>query len=147
MLDLMAVSHNDGPMPLYLHTVYRILRDMRIAQQETGIGFSYAEFKRQINDTPMTPAQLGPLTQRLDTLESFMPRSETEIFSKQKRKILDKSGTDWTNKVLISPPTSCSSNLTGLGRLPYYCRPFLPLCYPRGRLFSLQYMFEYLLRA
>lgn len=57
MLDLMAVSHNDGPMPLYLHTVYRILRNMRTAQQETGIGFSYAEFKRQINDTTMTPAQ------------------------------------------------------------------------------------------
>jgi hypothetical protein len=56
ILDLMAVSHSDGSMPLYLHTVYRILRDMRIAQQETKISFSYAEFKRQVNDTPMTPA-------------------------------------------------------------------------------------------
>jgi hypothetical protein len=101
MLDLMAVSHNDGPMPLYLHTIYRILRDMRMVQQETGIGFNYTEFKRRVNDTPMTPAQLGPLNQRLDTLESFMPKAETEISSKQKRKSLDTSGTDWTNEVVV----------------------------------------------
>jgi hypothetical protein len=38
ILDLMAVKSDDGPMPLYLHTVYRILREMRMEQQreETG---------------------------------------------------------------------------------------------------------------
>lgn len=71
MLDLMAVSRDDGLMPLYLHAIYRILRDMRIAQQETNGTFSYAEFKQKVMDITMTPAQLGPLTQRLDTLEKF----------------------------------------------------------------------------
>jgi hypothetical protein len=27
----------------------------------------------------MTPAQLAPLNQRLDTLESFMPKSQTKL--------------------------------------------------------------------
>lgn len=111
MLDLMAVSHNDGPMPLYIHTVYRILRDMRLAQQETGLGFNYAEFKRQLDYTPMTPAQLGPLNQRLDTLESFMPSDETKILGKEKKDTLDKSGTDWASKVHNSLPMSCLLNL------------------------------------
>jgi hypothetical protein len=88
MLDLMAVSRDDGPMPLYLHAIYRILRDMRIAQQETNGAFSYAEFKRQVMDMTMTPAQLGPLNQRLDTLESFMSKVDT-----------GKKGNDWTPKV------------------------------------------------
>jgi hypothetical protein len=88
MLDLMAVSRDDGPMPLYLHAIYRILRDMRIAQQNAKATFSYAEFKRQVMDTPMTPAQLGPLNQRLDTLESFM--SKTNI---------GQIGNDWAPKV------------------------------------------------
>lgn len=119
MLDLMAVSHNDGPIPLYLHTIYRILRDMRMAQQNTGGSFSYAEFKRLVKDTPMTPAQLAPLTQRLDTLESFMIKAETGIFTKQKRTTPDISGTDWTNKAgcltivdlscpCVTPESACS---------------------------------------
>jgi hypothetical protein len=97
----MAYRHNDGPMPLYLHIVYRILRDMRIAQQETGTSFSYVKFKQQVNDSTMTSAQLGPLNQRLDTLESFMPKAETDIFGKKKRKALDRTGTNWENKVVI----------------------------------------------
>lgn len=88
MLDLMAVSRDDGPMPLYLHAIYRILRDMRIEQQDTNGVFSYAEFKRQVMSTSMTPAQLGPLHQRLDTLESFMSKTNT-----------GKTGNDWTPKV------------------------------------------------
>ena len=103
MLDLMAVSNNDGSAPLYLQTVYRVLREMRIVQQETGENFNYNEFKNQILDTAMTPSQLGPLNQRLDTLESFMPRPQTS-FGKMKdkrsqRRVLAASGNDWTPQV------------------------------------------------
>lgn len=76
MLDLMAVNRDD-PMPLYLHSVTRILRELRIVQQETSGAFNYADFKRRIMDVGLTPMQLGPLQQRLDTLESFMPSSQT----------------------------------------------------------------------
>ncbi|KFY05197.1 hypothetical protein O988_00181 [Pseudogymnoascus sp. VKM F-3808] len=97
MLDLMAVSRGDGPMPLYLHAVYRILREMRIADQEMGTGFSYATFKNRIADTEMTPAQLSPLTQRLDTLESFMPNTQTGAkLPRRKGKRVRQYGNDWT---------------------------------------------------
>lgn len=101
MLDLMAVSQDDGPMPLYLHAINRILRDMRMVQQQTNGSFNYAEFKRLVADTNMTPGQLAPLTQRLDTLESFMPKSQTEsdVRNKSKKKQMDVGGNDWTIKV------------------------------------------------
>ncbi|KAK2001043.1 hypothetical protein LX36DRAFT_708881 [Colletotrichum falcatum] len=70
MNDLMAVGEG-GSMPLYLRVVNRILRDMRTRQQVTGAGFRYAEFKRCLGLEDLTPGQLNPLKQRLDTLESF----------------------------------------------------------------------------
>lgn len=98
MLDLMAVSRGNDPMPLYLHAVYRILREMRIEQQEMGTGFSYSEFKKRISATEMTTAQLGPLRQRLDTLESFMPNTQIGIKIPQK-KGKRQFGNVWTPKV------------------------------------------------
>jgi hypothetical protein len=77
MLDLMAVGQDDGPMPLYMHIVKRILREMRIAQQENETGFDYQRFKRRLMTSNLTPSQLEPLSQRLETLESFMPKSQT----------------------------------------------------------------------
>jgi hypothetical protein len=63
MLDLMAVSRDDGSMLLYLHDVYRILWEMRIEEQEMGTAFSYANFKERITTRrAMTPAQLSLLT-------------------------------------------------------------------------------------
>ncbi|OBT88914.1 hypothetical protein VE02_01898 [Pseudogymnoascus sp. 03VT05] len=95
----MAVSRGDGPMPLYLHAVYRILREMRIEQQEMGTGFSYATFKDRVSRTEMTPAQLSPLAQRLDTLQSFMPNMETGVMIQQRKgKLVRQYGNDWTSK-------------------------------------------------
>ncbi|KAL5344902.1 hypothetical protein ACLOAV_009855 [Pseudogymnoascus australis] len=99
MLDLMAVSRGDGPMPLYLHAVNRILREMRIEQQEMGTGFSYAIFKDRIDETEMSPAQLSPLAQRLDTLESFMPNTQTGAkLPRQKGRPVRQYGNDWASK-------------------------------------------------
>lgn len=103
MLDLMAVSHGDGPVPLYMHAVYRILREMRIDQQENNSSFSYADFKSRLAKTEMTPAQTSPLNQRLETLESFMPQTQIRATSdmklKGKAQALKQCGTDWTSKV------------------------------------------------
>ncbi|KAM0126316.1 hypothetical protein ACHAO1_010128 [Botrytis cinerea] len=112
MLDLMAVSQDDGPMPLYLHMVSRILREMRIEQQEAETSFDYQSFKLRLMDTGMTPAQLGPLNQRLDTLESFMLKAQTGADQPYIRKVgsqgkgkgkgkgsaVGKSGNNWTPK-------------------------------------------------
>ncbi|KAK1999573.1 hypothetical protein LX36DRAFT_574024 [Colletotrichum falcatum] len=76
MLDLMAVG--DGNMPLYLHVVTRILRDMRLEQQRGGQTFNYLSFKKKLDQTDLAPMQKAPLNQRLETLESFMVDSKTE---------------------------------------------------------------------
>ena len=103
MLDLMAVNQEDGSTPLYIHTVSRLLREMRIAQQEAGTRFDYTDFKSRIDGAGLTPAQRLPLDQRLGALESFMPESQTTLRvrsakgSKQKEK-KQMRGTDWSPK-------------------------------------------------
>ena len=101
MFDLMAVS-GEGPMPLYLHVVERILRDMRTASQQllaSGVhsGFKYHEFKQKLADAGFSGLQSGPLNQRLETLESFM-KWET-IHGNRRTKSQVARGTDWTPKV------------------------------------------------
>jgi hypothetical protein len=104
MLDLMAVGQDNGPLPLYMHTVQRILREMRVEQQSCGTGFDYAMFKSRILDSGLTPGQLEPLKQRLDTLESFMPPQQA--FRKVAEKMRAKRwGSDWTPQVCDSYST------------------------------------------
>jgi len=101
MFDLMAVGQGHGPAPLYVHTVQRILREMRISQQRTGSQFDYGEFKRRVLNADLLPGQLEPLKQRLDTLESFMPPQQAVLPKSQKKKIAvsNSTGSDWTSKV------------------------------------------------
>ncbi|PBP25262.1 hypothetical protein BUE80_DR003671 [Diplocarpon rosae] len=104
MLDLMAVSQEER-MPLYLHEITRILREMRVVQQRVEGSFKYATFKKEVEKSPMTDAQKAPLTQRLDTLESFMPRFQTAPDVKKK----GAGGNDWSIKPgsLIIVDLSC----------------------------------------
>ncbi|XHG06018.1 hypothetical protein AWENTII_009229 [Aspergillus wentii] len=117
MMDLMAVGQDDGPMPLYMHTVQRVLREMRIVQQRTQTGFDYQEFKRRMRSSNLTPAQLEPLSQRLATLESFMSQPQGGLSGGKEKSI--PRGTDWKSKPrrltvvdlscpCISPETACS---------------------------------------
>lgn len=107
MLDLMAVNVENGPMPLYLHSINRILREMRIEQQALGGSFKYAEFKKRVEDTDLTLHQKVALEQRLDTLESFMDKSQTTLMgtkvSKKRETKQVVGGNDWTIKVIINP--------------------------------------------
>ena len=102
----MAVSTTDGPVPLYLQTIRKILREMRIAQQETGQRFKYSEFKEKILGESLTGQQLGPLALRLDLLESFLPPGQIQGESKRtpkkmRRYFYDVHGNDWTPKVRL----------------------------------------------
>lgn len=111
----MAANQTDGTPPLYLHVVRRILRDMRIAQQETRKAFVYNDFKNHLMASQLTPTQLGPLNQRLDTLESFMLKSQVSPGAvhggkkgkmkapqeKGKMKAPQEKGNDWTHKVWL----------------------------------------------
>ncbi|KAH7111372.1 hypothetical protein EDB81DRAFT_671448 [Dactylonectria macrodidyma] len=80
MLNLMVASPGQtGRMPLYLHTVMRVLRELRINQQRQGGVFNYQEFKNAMEAEPLTKEQSVPLQQRLETLESFMVKQDTNV--------------------------------------------------------------------
>ncbi|OAA34126.1 hypothetical protein NOR_08666 [Metarhizium rileyi] len=93
MLDLMAVNQDDTAVPLYIHIVHRILREMRIQQQNTGGSFNYGLFKSKVAEADLTAAQLAPLSQRLSVLESFMPKAKGV-------------GTEWSNEYMSTSPES-----------------------------------------
>ncbi|KAK2071632.1 hypothetical protein P8C59_006038 [Phyllachora maydis] len=108
MLDLMAVSHSNT-MPLYLHVVNRVLRDLRTSQQRSGSTFDYTMFKQLLMAEKLSPDQKNPLQQRLETLESFMLVSEAKAFDmftqgqqvKQVKQVqqatrANQRATDWT---------------------------------------------------
>ncbi|KAJ5895540.1 hypothetical protein N7495_007231 [Penicillium taxi] len=86
MMDLMSVGQDGGLMPLYMRTVQRVLREMRLVQQENGTIFDYSAFKNRVLSADLMPSQLEPLKQRLDTLESFMPSHQTTLQSQRSKK-------------------------------------------------------------
>ncbi|OJJ47412.1 hypothetical protein ASPZODRAFT_159282 [Penicilliopsis zonata CBS 506.65] len=119
MLDLMAVDPQASAMPLYMHTIQRILRQMRISQQQSGAEFDYQEFKQRLWDCGLSPGQMEPLKQRLDTLESFMPQATAASTKKGRKHTQQNKGTNWEPKgsqliivdlscPCISPETACS---------------------------------------
>ena len=63
--------------------------------------FDYQDFKERILDSGLTPAQLAPLSQRLETLESFMPNFGSNFSKKQKEsgKEVLKAADTWSSKV------------------------------------------------
>lgn len=107
---------NSEAVPLYIHTIYRILREMRIVQQLMGSKFNYRDFKRQMMNSGLSPTQLGPLHQRLDTLESFMPKVQVYSGKKGKGKVMA-SGIDeddWASKVCTVTRLDTISNCFSL---------------------------------
>lgn len=113
MLDLMAVSTDNGPMPLYLHTIMRILKEMRLEQQKSNLEqpFNYGRFKFLLSQAEMTPAQKVPLDQRLDTLESFMDNEQVKATvgaSKGKGVKGTSKINDWSLKVCTASENSSS---------------------------------------
>ncbi|KAI8315579.1 hypothetical protein K4K59_001189 [Colletotrichum sp. SAR11_240] len=54
MNDLMAVG--EGTMPLYMHVINRILREMRIEQQNLGVPFKYKTFKKRLSEADLIPS-------------------------------------------------------------------------------------------
>jgi hypothetical protein len=99
MMDLMAVKKSEA-MPLYMHVVNRVLRDLRLRQQQTGESFDYRAFKAMLAREDLTDSQRVPLSQRLETLESFMaPPQEAVATQKKKKKavvaVAKPPGNDW----------------------------------------------------
>ncbi|KAL7923123.1 hypothetical protein ACQKWADRAFT_67317 [Trichoderma austrokoningii] len=99
MMDLMAVSSvQGGGIPLYLHVVQRILRDLRIEQQASNTMFNYCKFKKRLMEEDLAVGQLVPLQQRLDTLESFMVKEQVANASGAFSKPTLSKGNNWEPK-------------------------------------------------
>lgn len=143
----MAVNQANGPVPLYVHTIYRILRVMRLKQQETGGTFDYVLFKKHVDAAGLSFDQLRPLQQRLDTLESFMPQGQTIAPpSKAKGKSGPTTGNDWTPKVYC-PRSECSlPRLIYKGRYSHNCRFVMPMCYTRRSMCTVQHLLKHISR-
>jgi hypothetical protein len=139
ILDLMAVKPEEGSVPLYVHTVNRILREMRMFQQATGTRFDYQTFKTQILEADLSPAQLAPLSQRLAMLESFMPRTEDK--TKKKNRHVH-TGTTWKNEVRNSCIMVYDTIDADIARLVDNRRSLLPLRFARDGLLFVQHMPE-----
>ena len=119
MLDLMAVKQDEGLLPLYLYKVKSILRQLRLEQQEqmsssvlSQATFNYRAFKERILDAKLTPAQLAPLEQRLDTLEIFMPPKQAMSFGSIGGTMSEVLGNDWTPMVCLLTPSIPETMLT-----------------------------------
>jgi hypothetical protein len=114
MLDLMAVSPgSNGRAPLYITVVTKVLREMRLQEQREGKRFNYGAFKKALNAEKLTEAQLVPLRQRLDALESFLaqPKTNPRVAEKQGKAKTgnqkaqpseDEKATEW--KPVVSSP-------------------------------------------
>lgn len=62
---------------MYITVVTKVIREMRLQEQREGKGFNYGTFKNALNAEKLTEAQLVPLRQRLDALESFLAQPKT----------------------------------------------------------------------
>ncbi|KAI9709382.1 MAG: hypothetical protein M1812_007718 [Candelaria pacifica] len=74
MMNLMAVSGGDGPVPLYVEIIFKILRQMAIETRGAS-GVNYSTFKKRLASEGFSRDQCGPLNLRLELLESFMEPS------------------------------------------------------------------------
>ncbi|KAI0532639.1 hypothetical protein GGR58DRAFT_522633 [Xylaria digitata] len=104
MLELMAF---DRAQPLYAQVVQRILRDMRLIQQNAPSQFNYHEFTRKLDAEQLSPDQRRGLRQRLDLLQSFMVQKQVNPFSRCTEGV--RLGTNWTPKAgeLLIVDLSC----------------------------------------
>ncbi|KAH8166867.1 hypothetical protein CIB48_g1400 [Xylaria polymorpha] len=111
MLELMAF---DRAQPLYAQVIQRILRDMRLSQQENPGTFQYREFRNKLALENLSPDQKRGLQQRLDTLESFMV--PTQVDPNKKKKGKERPGTNWTPRAgeLIIIDLSCPCVTTSM---------------------------------
>ncbi|KAI0444696.1 hypothetical protein F4803DRAFT_560720 [Xylaria telfairii] len=111
MLELMAF---DRAQPLYAQVIQRILRDMRLSQQENPGTFQYSEFRHKLDLENLNPDQKRGLQQRLDTLESFMVPAQVD--PKRKTKGNQRLGTNWTPRTgeLLIVDLSCPCVTTSM---------------------------------
>ncbi|KAL1649546.1 hypothetical protein SLS58_001603 [Diplodia intermedia] len=77
MLALMAFNESSGRVPLYMEVINKILREMATSAQQS-FQFDYKRFLQLLEQERLTGDQKGPMTLRLQLLESFMDVNGTD---------------------------------------------------------------------
>ncbi|KKP00657.1 hypothetical protein THAR02_07246 [Trichoderma harzianum] len=75
-VEELRINQSDLNTKRMMDLMARILRELRTEEQSNGTTFNYREFKRRLMDETLAVGQLQPLTQRLETLESFMVKEQ-----------------------------------------------------------------------
>lgn len=146
MMELMVF---DRAQPLYASVVQRILRDMRLAQQDKPSSFNYREFRNKLDDEPLSQDQKRGLQQRLDSLESFMVAEQVKPFAWNKSaKGSVRTGTDWTPKagelLIVDLSCPCVTASTACALFNICLSIFLAQEYSLGRIIALDEAHRYM---
>jgi len=101
---LMAVG-NGKEMPLYMHTIVKILRDMAMASSGEA-HFNWTEFRAALDREDLAVGQALPLLLRLDLVESFMkrqpPSQKSQSTKAQPQKGKDKKAQSLKSQFVIN---------------------------------------------
>lgn len=79
VMALMSVNEGSGQVPLYMEVVSNILREMAMQGQ---MSFNYDEFRSRLESTEWVRGQKGPLSMRLELLESFLEPSKQSRYTR-----------------------------------------------------------------
>lgn len=94
LMTFMAATDNNGEgLPLYMHSVLRVLRKMALESNEKA-GIDYRDFRTRVEMLSLSPGQKIPLGLRLDLLEEFI---EPQTIKKKANPTTTprKKGNDW----------------------------------------------------
>lgn len=92
LMTFMAANDNNGEgLPLYMHSVLRVLRQMAL-ESNAKPGIDYRDFRTRVEMLALSPGQKIPLGLRLDLLEEFI---EAQTIKMKANPTSRKKGNDW----------------------------------------------------
>lgn len=94
LMTFMAATDNGEGLPLYMHSVLRVLREMAL-EPNAKPGIDYRDFRMRVEMLGLSPGQKIPLGLRLDLLEEFIEEQTTLPKIAKTNTTPRKKGNDW----------------------------------------------------
>lgn len=91
VMTFMAATDSGEGLPLYMHSVLRILREMAL-EPDSKPGIDYRDFRTRVEMLDLSLGQKIPLGLRLDLLQEFIEEQQQKT---KANKHLSKKGNDW----------------------------------------------------
>lgn len=90
LMTFMATDSGEGGLPLYMHSVLRILREMAV-EPDAKPGIDYWTFRNRVEKLDLSLGQKIPLSLRLDLLQEFIEEPKSTMGSNRK----ERKGNNW----------------------------------------------------